>query len=40
MRRPVLWAALGALAYPLGLVIGHLLFRRSVIYPHKENRRD
>lgn len=36
--RPGRWFALGlfagALAYPGGLVAGHLLFRRSVIYPH------
>lgn len=33
MRRLVVGASLGALAYPLGLLIGHLIFNRSVLYP-------
>lgn len=28
------WIALGALAYPTGLLLGHWLFKRSAIYPH------
>jgi hypothetical protein len=36
MRR--LWFGLGLLfgsvAYPGGVILGHVLFRRSVIYPH------
>lgn len=30
------WVALGALAYPAGVIVGHLIFRRSVLYPHKK----
>lgn len=35
MRRPLFWGGvtLGALAYPFGLLVGTLLFRRSVLYP-------
>lgn len=35
-----LGVTLGALVYPVGLILGHWLFERSVLYPHiptKEN---
>ena len=37
MRRAVWFAMgvnLGALAYPCGVLVGHALFRRSVLHPH------
>lgn len=33
-RRDALMLTIGALAYPAGIVAGHLIFHRSVIYPH------
>jgi hypothetical protein len=38
MSRPVTFAlglVVGALAYPLGVLIGHATHHRSVIYPHR-----
>jgi len=32
--RDACWLAVGALVYPLGIILGHLLHHRSIIYPH------
>lgn len=32
--RDARWLTIGALAYPLGVIVGHLLHHRSIIYPH------
>lgn len=33
--RDALWLGLGALSLPCGLIIGRLIFNRSVLYPTK-----
>lgn len=37
-NRRLLWLALGALAYPVGMAIGHLIARRDLIYPYSPKR--
>jgi len=32
--RDALWLAAGALAYPLGVLVAHLIFHHHITHPH------